>query len=139
MKEAYDNAALRHWDDATLLSDGAGSEANADQLFGFAAECGLKHALSQVGIAVRDTAGKGGYRKHINTLWKSVSSPQVWKRFPGLAALLKKPNPFADWSTDQRYYPREAVSSKALQSHREHAMRVLSAVSLWGQRRGVKP
>jgi hypothetical protein len=53
MSEPYSTAAMRHWQDATLL-DESRRLANADQLYGFAAECGLKSALVAVGSGKTD-------------------------------------------------------------------------------------
>ena len=44
MTEAYDVAATRHFRDGQLL-ESEDRLSNADQLFGFAAECAIKAAL----------------------------------------------------------------------------------------------
>ncbi len=40
----YHGAAVRHWQDATILRD-AGRPDNAGHLIGFAAECAIKHGI----------------------------------------------------------------------------------------------
>ena len=47
MAEAYADAAVRHWSDAEFFKEDQRLP-NADQLYGFAAECALKVALLKV-------------------------------------------------------------------------------------------
>ena len=42
----------RHWQDAELLFDQS-RWANADQLYGFSAECGLKAVMKALGMSCR--------------------------------------------------------------------------------------
>ncbi len=130
MTEAFDAAALRHWQDADLLAK-QGRRANADQLYGFAAECGIKSALQACG-----SAGQIGrkHRRHIDELWDAARVQPIQKTFSGLASLLQLKNPFHDWSTDARYGTGE-VTEEALNRHRVCAQRILSAARLGGARR----
>jgi hypothetical protein len=43
-------------------------------------------------------------------------------------------HPFADWSTDDRYGPDDAISPEALERHREAARRLLGGLGLAGIR-----
>lgn len=48
--------------------------ANADQLFGFAVECGLKKLMMQFGMTVKDDGSptKDNDRVHANKIWARV-------------------------------------------------------------------
>ena len=55
----FTDAHCRHWDDAELLFK-LQRWANADQLYGFSAECGLKAVMTFLGMPVecnRDSYG----------------------------------------------------------------------------------
>ena len=59
------DAHHRHWEDAELLFDHC-RWGNADQLYGFSAECGLKAVMRSSGMPV-DNEGtpENRYRKHV--------------------------------------------------------------------------
>ena len=66
----FADAHRRHWEDAELLL-AHDRWANADQLYGFSAECGLKAVMRALGMPV-DSAGtpqKAAHRKHVQELW----------------------------------------------------------------------
>lgn len=131
--EAYDAAALRHFRDGSTLRD-KGAWANADQLYGLAAECAIKSALVQVGL----TPGQATFpRVHIDKLWDRVHVHSIQKAYPCLSGLLRATRgPFAGWSTDQRYSRDEAVDEETCEGHRQWSARVLGAVGLQGSRSG---
>lgn len=56
MKANFLDAHKRHWNDAERLF-AAACYANADQLYGMAAECGLKQLMVQFGMAVDSATG----------------------------------------------------------------------------------
>lgn len=94
MHENYTEAAERHQHDAKLL-DKYGRLDNADQLYGFAAECALKAALVQLG-RFRDDQ----HKVHINDLWDKMqaTSFQLERRgAPGPGAF-----PDAEWAALER-------------------------------------
>lgn len=135
MSEDFAGAAFRHFRDGTLL-EGERRIPNADQLFGFAAECAIKSAL--VGLPGCAESGRltQEYRVHIDKLWNLAQVQNIQKRYPVLVALLKGlPQPFADWSTNQRYGPDGMVTEVALKCHHRAAVRVLGSVGLTGARR----
>jgi hypothetical protein len=129
----YASAAARHWTDAEHLF-GASRHDNADQLFGFAAECALKAALHSE--LVQGAGGKlhKSYYIHIDELWDKVSGASLRKRYPAVHALLKLPNPFSDWTTDQRYGDSGTVAKQQVEVHRKMAQRLLGAAQLLGIR-----
>ena len=130
MTEAYDIAAVRHFQDGMLLKHERRA-CNADQLFGFAAECAIKMALHGAGVF------SGQHLEHIPRLWDLAPLHGLQKRFPALVVLLRtQGSPFQDWSTDQRYMADGAVSPEALERHCAAAKRILGSVQLVGGRRG---
>jgi hypothetical protein len=75
------------------------------------------------------------YHKHVNQLWDCVHLQGIQRRYPRLVVVLKGlPQPFADWSTDQRYGPDGVVTDEAMGRHRQAAARVLGSVGLNGTR-----
>ncbi len=132
MTEEYAVAAMRHYRDARSLQAERRS-ANADQLFGFAAECAIKKVLAEL-------PGFGQLpppRKHVNELWPSVHVHRIPRRYANLVRVLKQlPHAFSDWSTDQRYGADDIVSQAAVDRHHNAAKRVLGSVGLIGTRRG---
>lgn len=63
------DAHRRHWCDAELLFNDS-RWANADQMYGFSAECGLKAVMKGLGMQV-DPVGipvDERYRKHVQEL-----------------------------------------------------------------------
>lgn len=134
MPEDYALAATRHFRDAVLLRDSR-RVVNADQLFGFAAECAIKRALVELPGFVAGGRLAPAYHKHINDLWHIVQLQSIQKRYPKLVVLLKGlPQPFHDWSTYQRYGPDSSVTGEALDRHRQAAGRILGSVGLNGAR-----
>jgi len=135
MPEDFAGAAIRHFRDGALLEEKR-RVSNADQLFGFAAECAIKSAL--VGLTGCSDSGALAkkYIVHIDKLWDLVQVQSIQKRYPGLVVVLKGlQQPFADWSTVQRYGPDNMVTEDALKCHHHAAVRVLGSVGLSGARR----
>lgn len=132
--ENYADAALRHWHDAQLLEKEE-RVANADHLYGFAAECAIKKVL--VVLPAFSTTGllEEEYKKHVNSLWEKVNYQSLHKSYPKLSALLKSTNPFSDWHVKQRYFAEGQISKAAMESHKKSASRLLGSVNLNGLRR----
>ncbi|MBF0176839.1 MAG: hypothetical protein HQL63_08335 [Magnetococcales bacterium] len=80
MLEVYDQAAMRHFRDAQLLEK-EGRLANADQLYGFAAECAIKFAVA----GCRKNSGSVE-KKHINDLWGHETLLKVDRKYKALLA-----------------------------------------------------
>ena len=113
MAEDYAAAATRHFRDGALLEESR-RIANADQLFGFAAECAIKSALVELPGFLAGSTIAPAYHKHINQLWDFVPLQGIQRRYRGLGVVLKGlPRPFADWSADQRYGPDGVVTCPA--------------------------
>ena len=134
MPEDYAVAATRHFRDGALLEKSR-RVANADQLFGFAAEGAIKRALVELPGFLAGGRLAPAYHKHVNQLWDCVHLQGIQRRYPRLVVVLKGlPQPFADWSTDQRYGPDGVVTDEAMGRHRQAAARVLGSVGLNGTR-----
>jgi len=130
-------SAVRHFRDGDLLQKDRRSE-NADQLYGLAAECAIKTALSELAGCLVAGALAPIYRKHVDEIWSLVPLQNLTRRHRGLVVVLKGlRNPFNGWSIDQRYGPDGAVGDDVLENHRRAASRVLGSIGLVGSRRGA--
>lgn len=134
MTADYSEAGTRHFKDGALLQENRRLP-NADQLFGFAAECAIKSALVAHAGCLDGGALAKAYHKHVNELWDLVPVHGIQKRYGALVAVLKAlPRVFANWSTDQRYGADCVVVASAVAAHRKAAARVLGSVGLCGIR-----
>lgn len=121
---SYQDAAKRHWDDAVFLHDDRRA-ANADQLFGLAAECALKEVMVSLGASTTGTGDLGQrHQLHIDKLWSEYHSFAAGRRgsryLTPLAAFT--PNPFDDWTVSQRYAAQASgPSGAAVDRHRRAA------------------
>jgi hypothetical protein len=120
---AYEPAARRHLADAeTLFSQGC--LANAGQLYGFVAECGLKAMLMACGIqpdadggvpGKRPAPDKGKHplREHVPMLMTNITAE--FQMIPDGAqatrylALVPNRNDFHDWRIEHRYWRDSAL------------------------------
>lgn len=123
MTEHYDQAAIRHFNDAQLL-ESKQRLANADQLYGLAAECALKWVWPATRRAIP--------KKHVNELWDQMHIASNRQNNPGLNQFRSLPNPFVNWSIDQRYGADSVVNPTSLATHRDIARRLLGAAQLLG-------
>ena len=117
----FANAHFRHWEDAEFLFR-AGRWANADQLYGLSAECGLKAVMVANGLSV-DVAGSP-YRKHVNRLWGIFRAIVQGRRTGGWLHHLPQSNPFAKWSVENRYANSADFDEQSVGPHRAAARRV---------------
>lgn len=129
----FASAAGRHWSDAELLLGDQRFD-NADQLFGFAAECALKAVLFADSASWQNGEPPKGFRVHVDELWDKVNTTTLRKRYPGVQAVLQSPNPFSNWSTDQRYSVSGTVPRDQVDVHRKMTQRLLGAAQLLGTR-----
>ena len=131
----FSDAHSRHWEDAELLYDDE-RWANADQLYGFSAECGLKAAMKSLGMDVDPATGAPTERRH----WKHVE--KLWPQFTGFAksrggsrylALLPSGSPFNDWSIDDRYANSSHFEEANVNPHRQAALAIRGMVQRMAQ------
>lgn len=124
-------AHRRHWEDAELLL-GHERLGNADHLYGFCAECGLKAVMTRLGMPLELSGdpNEREHRKHIQELWP------VFKSFAGERAgavylrQLPRENPFSDWSHHARYSQTGCSGKNAVDQHRDAARGILRMVEL---------
>ena len=117
----FRDAHLRRWQDAELLFEHQ-RWANADQLYGLSAECGLKAVMVGLGMG----AGSHGalprqYRKHMNDLWREFVTFVSGRGRGKYVQMLPTANPFANWSIDNRYAHGRYLSKSAVDPHRAAA------------------
>ena len=118
----FHDAHLRHWQDAELLFEHQ-RWANADQLYGLSAECGLKAVMVDLGMPV----GRHGvptqreHRQHVDALWAEFISFASGRGGVPYVQMLPTANPFAAWSIDNRYAHGRHFSKAAVDPHRAAA------------------
>ena len=123
MNADFLDSHLRHWEDAEMLSQATPARlANADHLYGFSAECGLKWLMIMFGMRPNPTTGdlEKIDRKHINKIAQRYES---YRSGHPLAAAYALPQstPFDDWDVDQRYAHRNGFDPARVRRHREGA------------------
>jgi hypothetical protein len=138
----YREAARRHLFDGDMLFD-AHRKANAGQLYGFVAECGMKALLvacgvpegADGGIADRTPAGvKIPFRKHMPFLWDNIVSNGVLIPDGALSAKymahVQSLICFDDWSVDHRYWEDNAFPHGSLVNWRSAAHDVAAMLDM---------
>ena len=88
MTECFDVAAVRHFRDGDFLREQQCLD-NADQLFGFAAECAIKSALVTLPGCLQDDGLAKKYKEHVDQLWDLAALQSLQKRYRGLSVLLE--------------------------------------------------
>ena len=121
MSTDYRDAADRHFEDAELLLV-QDRHANADHLFGLAAECSLKSVMLTLGMEVSSGVPVDrGHKVHMPELWAAFHSFAEGRLASRYLEPLDKENPFAEWRVDQRYWARAAVPKSAPTGHKAAA------------------
>ena len=126
----FHDAHLRHWQDGELLF-GHDRWANADQLYGLSAECGLKAVMLGSGMRVRRSDGapeQSEHRQHVAELWPVFGAFVSGRIAGGYLHLLPHGNPFASWSIADRYAHGDHFSCTRVDQHRMAADKVRSMV-----------
>ena len=117
------DAHRRHWADAELLFD-HDRRANADQLYGFSAECGLKAVMKRCGMLVEAETGAPSdprYLKHVQELWPTFQSFCTDREYTQYLDQLPPGDPFADWSHHDRYAQGDYCGRADVEAHRDAA------------------
>lgn len=137
---AYEIAARRHMGDAEALFT-TGRHVNAGQLYGFAAECGLKAMLLACGVAPSTDGGIPGknpanpkephpLRQHMPSLTGRIATfgqlipdgAQATKYMAAVPSLVH----FNDWSVDHRYWRDAALPLASLPNWRAAAQEIVA-------------
>ncbi|MDP2609104.1 MULTISPECIES: hypothetical protein [unclassified Oceanobacter] len=123
------DAHRRHWQDAELLFQHQ-RWANADHLYGFSAECGLKKLMQAFGMdwdSTRDQPQKPKDRKHADGIWNRYNTYQSGHVY-GLGFELPDGNPFDNWHASQRYSHRDDIKQSQIISHKSGANNVCQLI-----------
>jgi hypothetical protein len=135
---AYELAARRHMTDAETLF-AKGRLANAGQLYGFVAECGLKAMLIACGIKPDDDGdiprkrpapdkGKHPLREHVPVLMTNITAD--FQIIPDgvqanrYLALVPNRSDFDDWQIDHRYWRDTALPTSSFNLWRAAAREI---------------
>jgi hypothetical protein len=119
------DAHHRHWDDAEQLF-AAQRWANADHLYGMAAECGLKRLMQAFGMpfdSVGDRPANQPDRVHADGVWARYESYRCGHH-RGAGYGLPPANPFQDWNVSQRYAHQSHFNAARATSHQVGANQV---------------
>jgi hypothetical protein len=121
------DAMERHWTDAQLLGlQQPPRLANADHLYGLAAECGLKALMAREGMNLDANLNhKQKYKKHINATWAHFSD---FRQGTLATYALSSANPFNDWLVDQRYAAGANFDAARVTNHEAGAQQVYDLV-----------
>lgn len=122
MQTDFLDAHERHWEDAERLFQ-AQRWANADHLYGMAAECGLKQLMRAFGMSFDTARGqprKSLDRAHADGIWARYESYRCGHH-RGAGYALPDPNPFSNWNASQRYAHQKHFDQARVQAHRSGA------------------
>lgn len=123
MNTSFINAFARHFNDAELLLEKQ-RYANASQLYGLAAECGLKALMIKFGMPLSGSSPQDRIDKvHADGVWQRYQSYQSG-HILGADYGLTAQNPFITWSIDQRYWKSSCITEQSAQSHQQGASQV---------------
>lgn len=137
MQADFLDAHERHWDDAGCLFQ-AQRWANADHLYGMAAECGLKRLMLAFGMsfdATKDRPAKPDDRVHANGIWARFESYRSGHA-QGTGYVLSADSPFEDWDVSDRYAHRSSFDQVRAQAHQAGAAAVCRLIQQ-AQREGL--
>lgn len=126
----YYSAMKRHWQDAELLrSQEPQRLANADHLYGLAAECGLKALMEKADNPLdvdNNQAHSKKYKKHINATWAHYED---FRNGRLATYALGSTNNFDNWLIDQRYAAESHFDDDRIKRHRLGAKAVYDLVA----------
>ena len=126
----FSDAHSRHWEDAELLYDDE-RWANADQLYGFSAECGLKAVMLVLGMDVHPTTGKPKekeHQTHLKELWPEFTDFVARRDGARYLGMLPTDTPFDNWSHHDRYANRSPFARATVDPHRDAARTIRGMV-----------
>jgi hypothetical protein len=137
MQADFLDAHERHWGDAEMLFS-EGRYANADHLYGMAAECGLKRLMVKFGMVVNPTTGSPTDSKdwkHANNIWARFESYRSGEE-KGVDYGLPTPNPFDNWDVSDRYAHQSSFNHAGVQLHQTGAAAICELIKK-AQREGL--
>lgn len=120
MQADFLNAHERHWDDAERLFQ-AQRWANADHLYGMAAECGLKWMMLAFGMSLdKDRPESPEDRVHADGVWARYESYRSG-HVQGTGYVVPASDPFYDWNVSDRYAHQSNFNQTRAQAHQAGA------------------
>lgn len=137
MQVDFLDAHERHWDDAERLF-AAGRYANADHLYGIAAECGLKRLMLAFGMPFDANKGMPIIQKdrvHANGIWARFESYRSGQ-LRGAGYVLPTGDPFGTWNVSDRYIHQSNFKSDRAKNHQVGAGVVCNLIKK-AQREGL--
>lgn len=125
MQADFLDAHKRHWADAEYLF-AAKRWANADHLYGMAAECGLKTLMQWLTNKPLDPKKDYVHVMEDRKAWNAWLRYQTYLsgHVDAIKFSLPPENPFSDWSASQRYAHQSNFDQMRAQSHQTGAMAV---------------
>lgn len=120
----FSASTQRHYQDARLLEDNS-RLANAGQLYGFCAECGIKALLISLGYPTVADGSPIGHREHgmqnpripyirvhidkLTEIKNELVTYASGRSGAKYLALIPNIGSFVDWSVDHRYYDQHQI------------------------------
>jgi len=130
MQANYLDAHERHLSDAERLF-AAQRWANADHLYGLAAECGLKRLMRAFGMpfdSKMDRPQEKNDRVHANGIWERFESYRSGHQ-NGTAYALPEESPFANWHINERYAHQSHFELSRVEHHQKGALMVAGLIT----------
>lgn len=137
MQADFLDAHERHWNDAERLLQ-AQRWANADHLYGMAAECGLKRMMQAFGMpydADKDRPSNKQDRVHGVGVWARFESYRSG-HVQGTGYVLPATNPFHDWDISDRYAHQSDFDQARATAHQNGARNICELIKK-AQREGL--
>lgn len=127
MQTDFFNAFRRHLRDAEYLYDDS-RWPNADQLYAYSAECGLKCLMKQFGMLVDPVSGdpRKQDRLHADEIWNRYEAYRAGRGVAGYE--LPQTNPFGDWNINQRYAHEVDIDQARVDPHKNCALMVKNLI-----------
>jgi len=126
MQSDFLDAHNRHLDDAEILFAN-NRWANADHLYGFATECGLKQLMLAFGMpfdADRNMPQDRADKQHVNVIWTRYETYRSGHHQGAGYVLPTTLNPFQDWHESQRYANQSNFDQARTEPHRNATKQV---------------
>lgn len=117
MSTNFLQAHERHLNDANFLYEDS-RYANAGQLYGLAAECGLKELMIKFGMPLNNgSPQQNADRVHVDRVWQRYQSYQN-SAANGVNFSLTIVNPFTGWGIHQRYWQNSCFNQATVEGYK---------------------
>jgi hypothetical protein len=140
MKTDFKNAYARHQQDADSLFDNK-RYANADHLYGLAAECALKAVMLGLDPTIVDKNGdflNASDKKHIDKLWDHF---RLFLQGRNASSLLihisSSNNPFHKWTINSRYSHQKTFNKGNVFPHKKTVNNSIANLMLEARIKGI--